>query len=110
MIKKPKISKAIEGFLVGFLLVLVFELFILPGLESDNTFIIILSVLSIIGSFIFIYNYAKKKPIDPKILEPGETELDYISPDELYSAIKGESKKPRKTIQIKKLNSKKIKI
>ena len=83
--KKIFNKKIATPIFVGFGTFAIFTFIVFPGLTVSNTILNILSAL--IGVFtltyIFFYIKADKFIESFKNIEPGETELDYINPDEL---------------------------
>jgi hypothetical protein len=73
----------------------IFTFVVFPGLTAANTLVNILSGLLGLFTFVFIFYYLKldKTYEQRSQLEPGETELDYVSKEEL---------KPKKNTVVKK--------
>ena len=75
----------------GFLGVLNFIVF--PGLTTADTGSNIVSALLAVVTLAFLFYYIDSfKLMDPPKVEPGETELDYINPEELKPKRKRNSK------------------
>ncbi len=83
--KKTFSAKSLEPFIVGIGVILLLEFAIFPALTIANTFLNLLGGGLGVGVAIFLYQYVKKKifetPTDE--LPDGETELDYVNPEEL---------------------------
>lgn len=78
---------------VGTFAILTFIVF--PGLTVANTAFNIVSAIIGLFTLVFVFYYLKGDEVNVTI-EPGETELDYISPDELQPKKKSVKKKPVK--------------
>jgi hypothetical protein len=76
----------------------IFTFVVFPGLTAANTLVNILSGLLGLFTFVFIFYYLKldKTYEQRSQLEPGETELDYVSKEELKPKKKVVVKKPKK--------------
>lgn len=85
LFKKVFSQKTSSPIFVGFGAFAIFTFIVFPGLNSANTSLNIFSALVGIFSLVFLYYYIKMdKFIDELMnLEPGETELDYVNPDEI---------------------------
>ena len=82
--KKAFSIKSLEPFIVGIGVILLLEFAIFPALTIANTFLNLLGGGLGVGVAIFLYQYVKKKVgNDPDELPEGETELDYVNPEEL---------------------------
>jgi len=98
----------IELVLVAMGVLLIVEYLIFPGLTAANTLANIASSLGAIILGLFVYYYVTPdKPIE--VIEPGETELDYIPQEEVVK--KKRVKKPEFPIEphrktVKKSNPK----
>ena len=74
---------------VVFGLGLIFQFIVFPGLTAADTVLNILSSLVGIFSLLFAFHFVKWKKLfdflseDKEPVSPGETELDYINPEEL---------------------------
>lgn len=70
---------------VGFGVFAIVTFIVFPGLTAANTMLNILSGILGLFTIIFVYYYINMDKFVDKIMniEPGETELDYINPDEL---------------------------
>lgn len=85
--KKAFSVKSLEPFVVGISVILSLEFAIFPALTIANTFLNLLGGGLGVGLIIFLYEYVKKKihNVVPEELPEGETELDYVNPEELKS-------------------------
>jgi hypothetical protein len=98
----------IELILVAMGVLLIVEYLIFPGLTASNTLINIASSLGAIILGLFVYYYVT--PDKPnEVIEPGETELDYIPQEEVVK--KKRAKKPEFPVEphrktVKKSNPK----
>ena len=85
LLKKVFSKKTSSPIFVGFGTFATLSFIVFPGLTATNTILNILS--GILGLFvlIFVYYYINMDKLVNNIMhfEPGETELDYINPDEL---------------------------
>ena len=83
--KKAFSVKSLEPFVVGISVILLLEFAIFPALTISNTFLNLLGGGLGVGLVIFLYEYVKKKihNVEPEKLPEGETELDYVNPEEL---------------------------
>lgn len=70
---------------VGFGAFAIFTFIVFPGLTASNTIFNVLSGILGLFTLIFVYYYINMDKFVDKFIniEPGETELDYINPDEL---------------------------
>lgn len=86
----------------------VFTFIIFPGLTAANTIVNILS--SIVGVFflVFLFYYIGMDKLieETPEVKPGETELDYINPEELTKPVKKTAKK-KAAPKVKKIHLKK---
>lgn len=92
--KKIFDNKIITPLFIAFGVFAILEFIVFPSLTMANTF------LNIVGTFVFIFMglfvfYYIKALIIPT--EPGETELDYINPDEIKVKKKPAKKKKTKS-------------
>jgi len=85
LFKKVFSKKTVTPIFVGFGLFAIVSFIVFPGLTVANTIINILSGIIGLFTLAFVYYYMNLDLFINKILhvEPGETELDYINPDEL---------------------------
>lgn len=93
---KKVFDKKISGpILIGFGTFAIFNFIVFPGLTTSNTILNVLSAVLGLFTFVFIFYYLKldKTYESHTHVEPGETELDYVSEDEI---------KPKKRTVIKK--------
>jgi hypothetical protein len=79
----------------------IFTFVVFPGLTAANTLVNILSGLLGLFTFVFIFYYlgldnTYPSPVDETITEPGETELDYLTKEEIKPKKKVVVKKPKK--------------
>ena len=87
--KKCMNYQIVEPFAVGVISVLALEFIIYPGLTIASTVLNLISGSLLIGLIIFIVSYVKLRYFDKKeneeveTPESGETELDYVNPEEL---------------------------
>jgi hypothetical protein len=90
ILKKIFNKKIATPIFVGFGTFAIFTFIVFPGLTVSNTILNILSAL--IGVFtltyVFFYIKADKFIESFKNIEPGETELDYINPEDLKTTKK----------------------
>lgn len=80
LLKKLISKRLLEPTLSAFGLIALFQWIVIPGLSDPSTFLNIVAGLIGILSGIFVLLYVKDLffPSQNSILEPGETELDYI--------------------------------
>lgn len=85
LFKKVFSKKTSTPIFVGFGAFAIFTFIVFPGLTAANTMFNILSGILGLFTLIFVYYYINMdKFVDQFInIEPGETELDYINPEEL---------------------------
>lgn len=110
-------AQIVEPFLVGVVTMLVLEFIIYPGLTMKNTVLNMVAGSFGIGIIIFIINYVRLRyfvkdksedTVCETIISSGETELDYISVEEIDIIKKKTRKKKEAHIQDKpKMNTKK---
>lgn len=95
ILKKVFSQKTASPIFVGFGTFAILTFIVFPGLTVSSTIVNIIS--GILGLFvlIFVYYYIKMDKVVNNLInfEPGETELDYVNPDEL---------KPKKKRTVKK--------
>ncbi len=98
LFKKVFSQKTASPIFVGFGVFAIFSFIVFPGLTASNTILNILSGIVGLFSLIFVYYYINMDKFVNNIvnIEPGETELDYINPEELQP-------KKKKTVK-KKVN------
>jgi hypothetical protein len=90
-------KKIVKPIFIGFGTFSIFTFIVFPGLTVANTAYNIVSAIIGLFTLVFVFYYLKGDQIyDPPTIEPGETELDYISPDELQPKKKSVKKKPVK--------------
>lgn len=94
LFKRVFSEKTASPIFVGFGVFSIFTFIIFPGLSVSNTIVNILSGGLGLFTLIFVYYYIKMdKFVDKYInIEPGETELDYINPEELKPVKKRNTK------------------
>jgi hypothetical protein len=99
LFKKVFSKKTSTPIFVGFGAFAIFTFIVFPGLTAANTMFNILSGILGLFTLIFVYYYINMdKFVDQFInIEPGETELDYISPEELKTKKKSTKKKSTKS-------------
>jgi hypothetical protein len=92
--KKVFSKKTSSPIFVGFGTFAIFTFIVFPGLTASSTILNILSGVLGLFSLMFVYYYVNMdKFVDGLMnIEPGETELDYINPDELKPKKKRNSK------------------
>jgi hypothetical protein len=92
--KKVFSQKTSSPIFVGFGTFAIFTFIVFPGLTASSTIINILSGVLGLFSLMFVYYYINMdKFVDGLMnIEPGETEFDYINPDELKPKKKRNSK------------------
>jgi glucan phosphoethanolaminetransferase (alkaline phosphatase superfamily) len=85
LFKKVFSQKTSSSVFVGFGAFAIFTFIVFPGLTAADTMLNVLSGIVGIFSLIFLYYYIKMDKFINNIMnfEPGETELDYINPNEL---------------------------
>ena len=94
LFKKVFSKKTATPIFVGFGAFAIMTFIVFPGLTAANTILNIFSGLIGLFTLIFIYYYINMdKFVDEYInIEPGETELDYINPEELKPVKKRNTK------------------
>jgi hypothetical protein len=87
LLKKVFSKKTASPIFVGFGAFAIITFIVFPGLTAADTMLNILSGVIGLFTLIFIYYYINMDLFIDKIIniEPGETELDYINPEELTS-------------------------
>ncbi len=90
--KKIFDRKIVKPIFVGFGAFAIFSFIVFPGLTVANGFLNMLSALIGIFSLVYIFYYIDADKLFENVIniESGETELDYINPEEL----KPKKKKP----------------
>lgn len=85
LLKKVFSVKTSSPVFIGFGTFAIFTFIVFPGLTVANTILNILSALIGIFTLTFIFYYLKIDKMYENFthIEPGETELDYINPEEL---------------------------
>ena len=85
LFKKVFNKKTSTPIFVGFGAFAIFTFIVFPGLTAANTIINILSGIIGLFSLLFIFYYIKADEFLHSItnIEPGETELDYVNPNDL---------------------------
>jgi hypothetical protein len=83
--KKIFDRKTVKPIFVGFGAFAIFSFIVFPGLTVANGFLNILSALIGIFSLVYIFYYIDADKLFQNVIniESGETELDYINPEEL---------------------------
>jgi hypothetical protein len=81
--KKTFDNKVVKPITVGLAVFLIFTFIVFPGLTTADTVINIITSLIGIFTLVFLFYYIDGGIIEDPIIEPGETELDYINPEEL---------------------------
>ncbi len=85
LLKKVFSVKTSSPVFIGFGTFAIFTFIVFPGLTVANTVLNVLSALIGIFTLTFIFYYLKIDKMYENFthIEPGETELDYINPEEL---------------------------
>jgi hypothetical protein len=84
LIKKVFAKKLVTPIFVVFGFFGIFNFIVFPGLTTADTGSNIISALFAVFTLVFIFYYIDSfKLMEPPKIESGETELDYINPDEL---------------------------
>jgi hypothetical protein len=98
LFKKVFSKKTSSPIFVGFGTFAIFTFIVFPGLTAANTILNVLSGFVGLFTLIFVYYYINMDKFVNNIIniEPGETELDYINPEELQPKKKTVKKKPVK--------------
>lgn len=107
LIKKVFSKNISSTIFVGFGLFAVFTWIVFPGLTESNTLINIVSAIIGLFSLVFLFYYLgyDKLLAEPEEVKPGETELDYINPEELKKPVKKAAKK-KAAPKVKKIHLK----
>jgi hypothetical protein len=97
ILKKVFDKKVSAPIFIGFGAFAIFNFIVFPGLSAANTTLNVLSAVLGLFTFVFIFYYLKldKAYESPTHVEPGETELDYVSEDELKPKKRTARKKPK---------------
>lgn len=115
LFKKVFSKKISTPVFVGFGAFAIFTFIVFPGLTAANTILNIISALVGVFTLTFIFYYLKADKLYETFtgIEPGETELDYINPEELTHKKKTVKKKVKKSEYplpphhpVKKINNK----
>jgi hypothetical protein len=98
LFKKVFSEKTSSPIFVGFGVFAIFTFIVFPGLTVASTIFNILSALLGLFTLIFVFYYLRVDKIYESMthVEPGETELDYINPEELKPKRKTTKKKTTK--------------
>lgn len=102
ILKKVFDKKIALPIIIGSATFAIFTFIVFPGLSAANTIINILSGLLGLFTFVFIFYYLRldktyyEIQVDETIMQPGETELDYVSEEDLKPKKKTTRKKPKK--------------
>jgi hypothetical protein len=85
LFKKVFSQKTSSPIFVGFGTFAIITFIVFPGLTAANTILNIISGILGLFTIIFVYYYINMDKFVDKFIniEPGETELDYINPEEL---------------------------
>lgn len=99
LFKKVFSEKISSPVFVGFGAFAIFTFIVFPGLTAANTILNIISALVGVFTLTFIFYYLKADKLYETFtgIEPGETELDYINPEELTPKKKTVKKKVKKS-------------
>lgn len=94
--ENPFKRSTVEPILVGAATLIIIQFLIFPGLTINNTIINLLSSFGVLVLGILVYWYLVKynSKNEKEVIEPGETELDYIPKKEVVK--KKKAIKPRK--------------
>jgi uncharacterized membrane protein len=97
ILKKVFDKKISAPIFIGFGTFAIFNFIVFPGLSASNTILNVLSAVLGLFTFVFIFYYLKldKTYETYTHVEPGETELDYVSEDELKPKKRTARKKPK---------------
>jgi hypothetical protein len=97
ILKKVFDKKISAPILIGSGSFAIFNFIVFPGLNTSNTILNILSAVLGVFTFVFIFYYLKLDKTHEIYthVEPGETELDYVSKDELKPKKRVVRKKPK---------------
>ncbi len=106
LLEKVFNKKISSPIFVGFGTFAIFTFIVFPGLTVSNTILNILSGIVGLFTICFLYYYINMDKFVDKIMhiEPGETELDYISKDEIEKIKKKRTKKEKVIIHPKVKN------
>ncbi len=106
LLEKVFNKKISSPIFVGFGTFAIFTFIVFPGLTVANTILNILSGIVGLFTICFLYYYINMDKFVDKIMhiEPGETELDYISKDEIEKIKKKKTKKEKVIIHPKVKN------
>lgn len=106
LLEKVFNKKISSPIFVGFGTFAIFTFIVFPGLTIANTILNILSGIVGLFTICFLYYYINMDKFVDKIMhiEPGETELDYISKDEIEKIKKKRTKKEKVIIHPKVKN------
>lgn len=104
LFKKVFSQKTASPIFVGFGAFAIITFIVFPGLTAANTVLNILSGILGLFTLVFIYYYINMDLFIDKIIniEPGETELDYINPEELQPKKKKTAKKESPIVKVQK--------
>jgi hypothetical protein len=98
LFKKVFSKKISSPIFVGFGTFAIFTFIVFPGLTAANTALNIISALVGIFALTFVFYYINAdKVLNDLMIEPGETELDYVNPEELKPKKKTTKKKTVKS-------------
>lgn len=87
-------KKIVKPIFVGFGTFAILTFIVFPGLTVANTVFNIISAIVGLFTLVFVFYYLKGDELyGSTTIEPGETELDYISPEELEPKKKRTPKK-----------------
>jgi len=94
LIKKVFAKKLVTAIFIVFGVFGIFNFIVFPGLTTADSGSNILSALLAVFTLVFIFYYIDSfKLMEPPKIDSGETELDYINPDELTPKKKPEIKR-----------------
>ena len=87
----------------------IFTFIVFPGLTQADTILNILAALVGIFTLVFVFYYLKVDEVYESVIEPGETELDYIPKEEVIKKKRTIKKNPSQHILHPKVNKTKKK-
>jgi hypothetical protein len=99
LLKKVFSEKTSSPIFIGFGVFAIFTFIVFPGLTLPNTLFNILSALIGLFTLTFVFYYLKGDELYKSIMdvEPGETELDYMSKEDIELVNKKRTTKKPKT-------------
>jgi hypothetical protein len=99
ILKKVFEKKISTSIAIGLGTFSIFTFIVFPGLTEANTIVNLLSALLGVFTLVFIFHYLKSgdEELEATPIEPGETELDYVSEEDLKPKKKTVVKKAKKS-------------